>query len=121
MNRVKCDKIYAVEYSQFKVINTNDTPEFCDDDLILDMTDEVANDIIFQGSEDCDIFFTKKDNLNGLDFRVLEGLSVLSTKNIDEFDFYIETNFVIDYSLIENKEGINHILIKSDHYNDEFD
>ena len=121
MNKVKYDKIYAVECSQFKVINTNDTETFCDDDLILDVTDDVANDIVFQGSEDGDLFFVKKDNLKGLDYEVLEGLSILSTKNIDEFDFYIQTNFVRDYSLKENRKGVHHILIRSKDYNDEFD
>jgi hypothetical protein len=121
MNKVKYDKIYVVDAIQFDVINTNDTTACCDDDLILDITNLVADDIVFQGAEDCDLFFVKKDNLKGLDYDVLEGLSILSTKNIDEFDFYIQTNFVRDYSLKENREGVNHILIRSEDYDDDFD
>ena len=120
MIRVKYDKLYAVDPDQFEIICIKDTLTATDADFVLDTPGTLNNDIIFQGSDDCDLYVSKNDNLSGLDFNTLENVSVLSTKNINEFDFYIETNFVLDYSLKKDHEGNNHILIRNDDYNDGF-
>ena len=120
MIRVKYDKLYVVNPDQFEIISINDTETATEADCILDTPGTLNNDIIFQGSDDCDLYVAKKDNLSGLDFNTLENVSILSTKNINEFDFYIETNFVLDYCLKKDHKGSNHILIRNEDYNDGF-
>jgi hypothetical protein len=118
MIRVKYDKLYVVEPGQFSVIQTNKTETATDDDSILDITDALNNDVIFQGASDYDIYIDKKDNLNGLDFKTLTNMSVLTTKDINEFDTYIEQNFIFDYRLKQDCKGNNQILVRNEYYDD---
>jgi hypothetical protein len=45
-------------------------------------------------------------------------MSVLTTKDINEFDTYIEQNFIFDYCLKQDCKGNNQILVRNEYYDD---